>query len=189
MFSFTCRSTIVFPATTSSVDACLPRWLWNYYFIKISPYSNQWFFNVCYLPVEQERSTLRSIITVNERNGIVLLFPSLRWWEFRKCPETTRTAIDESSQRNFNNRLHHHLGTRLKLYVITYSKSRSRFAQSMEEKTRESREMPMWREKELFYRVSAGFTWFFSSIMFIFYSASLLVRLSARGFKTCVYIS
>lgn len=118
--------------------------------------------------------------------SFVLLIETVR---VPKVPQTTRIAIDEASQRNFNNRLHHHLGTRLKLYVITYSKSRSRFAQSMEEKTWDSREMPMWREKELFHRVSAGFTWFFSSIMFIFYSTFLLLLLSARGFKTCVYIT
>lgn len=47
MFSFTCCAAIVFPATTN-VCSCLPRWLWNYYFIKISPYSNQWYFQ-CWL--------------------------------------------------------------------------------------------------------------------------------------------
>lgn len=114
---------------------------------------------------EKDRTAPRE---VTESNGTVYFLDEGEARNKRQLPKQQGT-------RTFNNRLHHHLKIRLKLYVIIYSKSRSRFAQ------RETWER--WG-KNLFRRVSAGFTWFLRSVVCLLYAVLLLVYLSARCFKT-----
>lgn len=73
---------------------------------------------------------------MNEPNGTVQCSLLAMLQDLRE----NKKATAETSQRNFNNRFHHHLRSRLKLYVIIYSESRSRIAQTKKKERLEGSE-------------------------------------------------